>query len=80
MGRWDLLAELAPDDRRQTRSGQIRSMPQELLAAVDAENQALAADRDWRLLRPRVDQAQRALSAVLAGVPQQEPSTGREPW
>jgi hypothetical protein len=78
--RWDLLVERAPDDRRQTRSGQIRSLLQELLAAVDAENQALAADRDWRLLRPRVDQAERALSAALAGVPQPEPSAGGQPW
>ena len=80
MGRWDLLAERAPDDQRRTRSGQVRSLLQELLAAVDAENQALATGRDWRLLRPRVDQAERALSAVLAGVPQQDPSAGGEPW
>jgi hypothetical protein len=78
--RWELLAERAPDDRRRTRSGQVRSLLQELVAAVDAENQALAAGRDWRLLRPRVDQAGRALSAVLAGVPQPEPSAGGEPW
>jgi hypothetical protein len=45
--RWDLLAEHAPDDRRRTRSGQIRNLLQQLLAAVDAENQALAAERDW---------------------------------
>ena len=80
MGRWDLLAERAPDDQRRTRSGQVRSLLQELLAAVDAENQALATGRDWRLLRPRVDQAERALSAVLAGVPQQDPYAGGEPW
>jgi hypothetical protein len=78
--RWDLLAERAPDDQRQQRSGQVRSLLQELVAAVDAENEALATRRDWRLLRPRVDQAERALSAVLAGVPQQEPSAGGEPW
>ena len=80
VGRWDLLAERAPDDRRRTRSGQVRSLLQELVAAVDAENQALAAGRDWRLLRPRVDQAGRALSAVLAGVPQPEPSASGDPW
>ena len=80
MRRWDLLAERAPDDQRQQRSGQIRSLLQELVAAVDAENEALATGRDWRLLRPRVDQAERALSAVLVGVPQQEPSAGGEPW
>jgi hypothetical protein len=79
-GRWELLAGRAPDDRRRTRSGQIRSLLQELVTAVDAENQALAAGRDWRLLRPQVDQAGRALSAVLADVPQPEPSAGGEPW
>jgi hypothetical protein len=79
MRRWDLLAERAPDDQRRNRTGQVRNLLQELVAAVDAENEALATGRDWRLLRPRVDQADRALSAVLAGVPQQEPSAGGEP-
>jgi hypothetical protein len=72
--RWDLLAERASDDRGRNRSVQISRLLQELVAAVDAENQALAAGRDWRLLRPRVDEADRALSAVLAGAPQQEPA------
>jgi hypothetical protein len=79
IGRWDLLAGRAPDDRRRHRSGQIRSLLQELVAAVDAENEALATGRDWRLLRPRVDEAGRALSAVLAGVPPREPPPGGEP-
>jgi hypothetical protein len=78
--RWDLLAERAPDDQRRQRSGQVRSLLHELVAAVDAENEALATGRDWRLLRPRVDQAERALSAVLAGIRQPEPSVGGEPW
>jgi hypothetical protein len=82
--RWDLLAERAPDEQRRNRSVQIRSLLQELVAAVDAENEALATGRDWTMLRPRVDQAGRALSAVLAGVPAQEPpaaweSGGRAP-
>jgi hypothetical protein len=80
MRRWDLLDERAPDDQRRNRTGQVRTLLQELVAAVDSENEALATGRDWRLLRPRVDQAERALSAVLAGVPQPEPSTGGEPW
>jgi hypothetical protein len=80
MRRWDLLAERAPDNQRRNRSGQVRNLLQELVAAVDAENEALATGRDWRLLRPRVDQAERALSAVLAGVPQPEPAAGGEPW
>jgi hypothetical protein len=77
--RWDLLAERAPDDRRRNRTVQVRNLLQELVAAVDAENQALATGRDWRLLRPRVDETVRALSAVLAGGPQQEPPAGPEP-
>jgi uncharacterized protein HemX len=80
MRRWELLAERAPDDQRRNRTGQIRNLLQELVAAVDAENQALAAGRDWRLLRSRVDQAGQALSAVLAGVPQLEPAARGEPW
>jgi hypothetical protein len=78
--RWDLLAERAPDDQRRNRTGQIRNLLQELVAALDAENQALGTGRDWRLLRPRVDQAERSLSAVLAGVPQQGPPADGEPW
>jgi hypothetical protein len=80
MRRWDLLAERAVDNRRKNRSLQISSLLRELVAAVDAENEALATGRDWRLLRPRVDEAGRALSAVLAGVPQQEPPAGGAPW
>jgi hypothetical protein len=70
--RWDLLAERASDDRRRNRSLQIRGLLQELVAAVDAENEALATGRDWRLLRPRVDEVGWALPVVLADVPQQE--------
>jgi hypothetical protein len=77
--RWDLLAERASDDRRSNWSGQIRSLLQELVAAVDAENQALATGRDWTLLRPRVDEIERALSSALAGGPQQEPLAGGAP-
>jgi hypothetical protein len=78
--RWDLLAGRAADDRRRARSVQIDSLLQELVAAVDAENDALATGRDWRLLRPRVDEVRRALSAVLAAGPRQGPPAGSEPW
>jgi hypothetical protein len=78
IGRWDLLVDRASDDLRRNRSVQIRGLLQELVAAVDAENEALATGRDWRLLRPRVDEVRQALSAVLAGGPQQEPPAGWE--
>ena len=77
--RWDLLAERAADDRRRGRSTQIRGLLQALVSAVDAENQALATGRDWRLLRPRVDQVGQALSTVLAGGPQGQPPPGGDP-
>ena len=79
MRRWDLLAEGAPDDQRRNRTRQIRNLLQELVAAVDAENEALATGRDWRLLRPRVEETGRALSAVLTGGPEQELPVGGEP-
>ena len=47
MRRWDLLAERAPDDQRRNRAGQVRNLLQELVAAMDAENQALATGRDF---------------------------------
>ena len=76
--RWGLLAEGASDDVRRDRAGQVRGLLQELVAAVEAENEALATGRDWRLLRPRVDEAGRALSAALAGGPQQQEPPFRE--
>lgn len=76
--RWGLLAEGASDDVRRDRAGQVRGLLQELAAAVEAENEALATGRDWRLLRPRVDEAGRALSAALAGGPQQQEPPFRE--
>jgi hypothetical protein len=79
MRRWDLLAERALDERRGNWSIQVRSLLQELVAAVDAENQALATGRDWRLLRPRMEEIGRALSVVLAGGPEQELPVGGEP-
>jgi hypothetical protein len=64
-GRWGLLTERAPDDARRSRSLQVHGLLQDLVAAVDAENEALATGRDWTLLRPRVVNAERALVAAL---------------
>ncbi len=59
--RWDALTDRAPDDSRKGRSIQIAGLLREVTAAVDAENEALATGRDWMLLRPRLDEATRAL-------------------
>jgi hypothetical protein len=65
VGRWGLLTERAPDDARRRRALQVHGLLQDLIAAVDAENEALATRRDWTLLRPRVVDAERALVAAL---------------
>jgi hypothetical protein len=79
VGRWDLLAQRAPDDLRRDRSVQVQSLLQSLVAAVDAENEALATGRDWMLLRPRVNEAERALSAALADRLRPGPPAAEEP-
>jgi predicted permease len=79
VARWNALAERASGEPRRNRSLQISGLLQDLIAAVDAENEALAVGRDWTLLRPRVIQADRALAATLANQPQPEPPPTGEP-
>ncbi|HEU4426688.1 MAG TPA: hypothetical protein VFR67_29495 [Pilimelia sp.] len=64
--RWDLLAERASGDQRRNWAQQVSGLLQDLIAAVDAENEAMATGRDWMLLRPRVNEAERAVAAALA--------------
>jgi hypothetical protein len=73
--RWGLLAEKAPGEDPRRRAGQVSLLLQDLVAAVDAENEALATGRDWSLLRPRVDDIVRTLSATL-GEQQTQPGYG----
>jgi len=77
--RWDQLAGEASDDVRRDDAGHVRGLLQELVAAVDAENEALATGRDWTLLRPRVEGIERALSAALSGQPAGGPPPGGVP-
>jgi hypothetical protein len=76
VGRWDLLAQRAPGELRRNRALQLRGLVQDLVAAVDAENEALASGRDSTLLRPRVEEAERALSAALAPQPRPDVLSG----
>jgi len=71
--RWDLLADRASGEERRNWSVQIRSLLQDLVAALDAENEAMATGRDWQFLRPQVDGVRQALLAALAGMPGREP-------
>lgn len=67
--RWETLAGRAPDEDRRAWCARVGGALRELVAAVDTENEALAGGRDWRLLRPRVNDAERGLTAVLAERP-----------
>jgi hypothetical protein len=78
MSRWNALTERASGETRRDWSLRISGLLQELIAAVDAENEALAVGRDWMMFRPRVAQAEEALLAVLAP-PQPEPPPSAEP-
>ena len=77
--RRDALTERASGESRRNWSLRISGLLAELIAAVDAENEALAVGRDWMLLRSRVNQAEQALAAVLAAQPQPEPPAAGEP-
>jgi hypothetical protein len=77
--RWNALTERAAGEARRNWSLRISGLLAELIAAVDAENEALAVGRDWMLLRPRVNQAEQALAAALTAQPQPEPPAAGEP-
>jgi hypothetical protein len=74
--RWGNLSGQAPDDPRRESAGQLVVMLQDLVAALDAESQALATGRQWQLLRPQVDAVIRALLAGLAAQPAPFPPAG----
>ncbi|GGQ82794.1 hypothetical protein [Couchioplanes azureus] len=78
-GRWNALVERATGEPRRNWSLEIGALLRDLVAAVDAENEALTLGRDWMLLRPRVDQVERALAAALAVQPHPEPPAAGEP-
>jgi hypothetical protein len=68
--RWSVLHHQAVGYDRQAHSARICGLLAHLLAAVDAENQAMVSHEDWTVLRPRLRRAQRLLAATL-----QAPST-----
>ncbi|MFI7375436.1 hypothetical protein ACIBSW_35635 [Actinoplanes sp. NPDC049668] len=68
--RWGQHAAAAPGEEQRQRAGQVGVLLQDLISGVDAENEALATGREWQLLRPRVDDIVRTLSAALGGQPQ----------
>ncbi|WIM98439.1 hypothetical protein ACTOB_002039 [Actinoplanes oblitus] len=67
--RWAAILPTAPDDERSSYAGGIGGMLRDLVIAVDAENEAVAAGRDWQMLRPRLDAILAALTAALEPAP-----------
>ncbi|GIM95916.1 hypothetical protein [Paractinoplanes toevensis] len=80
-GRWALLAGGTGDEYRRMSAGQISTMLQDLVAAVDTENQALATGQDPRPWADRIQQIDEALDSALAAfVAQPEPDPGPDPY
>ncbi|GAA3349300.1 hypothetical protein GCM10020358_70900 [Amorphoplanes nipponensis] len=77
--RWSALADRASGEARQNWSLRVAAMLHELITAIDTESEALATEQDWTTLRVRVQQAYRALDAVLTGQPRPEPPPAAEP-
>ncbi|AGL16936.1 hypothetical protein [Actinoplanes sp. N902-109] len=64
---WGELARHPADRRRQARAATTAELLDELIAAVDAESEALLSGRDRPLLRPRATSVLAALDAELTG-------------
>ncbi|MEV4637555.1 hypothetical protein AB0J80_09410 [Actinoplanes sp. NPDC049548] len=77
--RWNALIERAAGETRRDWSLRISGLLQELVTAVDAENEAMVAGRDRMPARSRIRRAEEALIAILTGQPQPEPPTAGEP-
>jgi hypothetical protein len=76
---WAALAGGGANEPRRSFAARIATLVRDLVAAIDGENEALAAGRDWRLLRPAVDAAGQALTAALTGQPVPGQYPGGEP-
>ncbi|GIF00511.1 hypothetical protein Ari01nite_79750 [Paractinoplanes rishiriensis] len=73
-GRWGVLAAGAADEYRRDETVRVGNLLQDLVAAVDAESQALATGREWQLLRPRVIDLEQLVVSALANFQQPQPA------
>jgi outer membrane biosynthesis protein TonB len=73
---WGRLAGQPADAPRQAMAGGVALLLRDLTAAVDAENDALAAGQDWRALRPEVEQILDSLDATMMPAEPGQPSAG----
>jgi hypothetical protein len=63
--RWGALGAQNIDGARQARARELAVLLRDLAVAVDAENEALATGREWRLLRPQVEQILDTIEAAM---------------
>ncbi|GGN77138.1 hypothetical protein GCM10010112_49970 [Actinoplanes lobatus] len=76
---WGRLSTQPSDAARQARATGITVLLRDLTAAVDAENEALASGRDWRVLRPQIEEILDGLDAAINPPGPQAPSPGGPP-
>ncbi|MBW6433633.1 hypothetical protein KZ829_07730 [Actinoplanes hulinensis] len=76
---WGRLSTQPSDAARQARATGIAVLLRDLTAAVDAENEALASGRDWRVLRPQIEEILDGLDAAINPPGPQAPSPGGPP-
>lgn len=67
--RWAVLGIEGAGEEWRDWSRRVEYLVRELVATIDAENEALAAGAEWRLLRPRAQDAERTLAATVADGP-----------
>ncbi|HEX8347876.1 MAG TPA: hypothetical protein VF657_24550 [Actinoplanes sp.] len=77
--RWDGLTEHAVGDSRRNWASRVSGLLRDLIAAVDADNEALATGRDQAYLRSRIDELQRDLEAVFDPQFRPEPPAAGQP-
>ncbi|MEV0900545.1 hypothetical protein [Actinoplanes sp. NPDC049802] len=76
---WGRLSTQPSDAARQARATGLAVLLRDLVAAVDAENEALASGREWRVLRPQVEDILDALDAAMNPPGPEAPSAGGPP-
>jgi hypothetical protein len=79
IGSWHDVASRTADETRRGWAIEVRTRLQDLIFAMDQENEVLAANREWRLLRPRVAAAEQALRTAMATRPMAETPVPSQP-
>jgi hypothetical protein len=77
--RWSGITDGALGETRRNWSIQVGGLLQDLIAAVDTENEALTTGRDRTVLRFRINQLEEAIETMLTGQARPEPPPAGRP-